>query len=950
MLQAVGAAFALGAPVNHGMLFAGRFTRPFDIDWQPLFFANPCEQAPVHEVAARHVDIEIPDREDAKPVDGKPAIDSSRNLADASPLELVRRLVAEWAELPLSAVRDDGHLLTDLHISSIAVGEIVAEAARHLGLPPPVAPTDYADATLGEVARALEESARTGGSMLVEEEGGVPPGVDSWIRTFTVELVERPFPSAGLRTGPRRQPSNGSGVWRVIAPPDHPLRDSLQEAFDQSGTGGGVVVCLPPGPDEGHVGLLLEGAREVLAESEATRFVLVQHGGGAAAFARTLYLEEPEVTTCIVDVPLDNPKATEWVIAEAMAAVGHTEAHYDCSGRRREPVLRLLPTEKELSDLPLGPSDVLLVTEGGKGIAAECALSLACETGARLALLGRSQPPSDTELAANLQRMAAAGVDFQYESADVTDEEAVRSAVVELEALLGPITAILHGAGTNVPQLIGALDEEAFLRTLAPKVRGARNVLAAVDPDPLRLFITFSSIIARTGMRGEADYALANEWLTRLTERFQAEHPACRSIAIEWSVWSGVGMGERLGRVNALVRQGITPISPDEGVSILHHLVARRSPEVSVVVTGRFGEAQTLKMEAPDLPFLRFLERPRVYYPGVELVADTELSVDTDRYLDDHVFQGERLLPAVMGLEAIAQVTTALAGAAEPPIFEDVRFLRPVVVPDDASVTVRVAALVREPGLVEVVMRSNRTAFQVDHIQAKCRFEALEPIVEGKPRLTPRPPIEVTDVPIDPEHDLYGGILFHSGRFRRLRGYRRLRSTECIAEISPDSLAAWFAHYLPGQLILGDPAARDAYVHGVQACVPHATLLPVAVDRLVPDGSQISGPRFVHARERSREGGTFIYDLQVTDADGCVRELWEGLRLRMEAGTALEGAWVEPLLGPYIERQVTDLIAGADVTVEVDWRPGETVARRVIGRFNECLGRTCSSEGDLTET
>ena len=103
----------------------------------------------------------------------------------------------------------------------------------------------------------------------------------------------------------------------------------------------------------------------------------------------------------------------------------------------------------------------------------------------------------------------------------------------------------------------------------------------------------------------------------------------------------------------------------------------------SVVVTGRYGEAATLKVDQPELPLLRFLEQPRVYYPGVELIADVKLSTDSDPYLNDHVFQGERLFPAVMGLEAMAQAATALVRAEVPPVFEDVKFNRPVVVPDE---------------------------------------------------------------------------------------------------------------------------------------------------------------------------------------------------------------------------------------------------------------------------
>ena len=178
-------------------------------------------------------------------------------------------------------------------------------------------------------------------------------------------------------------------------------------------------------------------------------------------------------------------------------------------------------------------------------------------------------------------------------------------------------------------------------------------------------------------MRGEADYAVANEWLARLTEQFGQQNPRCRCLDLEWSVWSGVGMGERLGRLEALANQGITPILPDQGVSQFRSLVGSARSAVSVVVSGRFGNPPTLAMERNDLPLLRFLERPRVDYPGVELVVDATLATETDLYLDDHVFQGERLFPAVLGLEAMAQVTMAVLRVSVPPVFEDMSFRPP---------------------------------------------------------------------------------------------------------------------------------------------------------------------------------------------------------------------------------------------------------------------------------
>jgi enediyne polyketide synthase len=929
LLSAVGAAFAAGAPIDHAALFAGRFTRPFTLDWRPRFFANPCELAPVPDVAAPPAAGEPPDPDDARPVAEGPGFPPC-----ASPLDLVRQLVAERAELPPAAVKGDHRLLSDLHLNSIAVSQIVIAAARRLGLPSPVAPTEYAGATVGEVARALEELARAGVAPQGGEDQRAPAGVDAWVRTFTVQLVERP-----LR--PRPPPADGAG-WQVIAPPDHPLSELLRLALARPGGGGGVIVCLPPEPDERHVGLLLQGARAILAAAgrgQAARFVLVQHGGGAAAFARTLHLETPEITTCVVDVPLDHPAATDWVIAEARAAAGYAEAHYDASGLRREPVLRLLPLAEEAGDALLGPGDVLLVTGGGKGIAAECALSLARQSGARLALLGRSRPEADPELAANLERMAGAGVAARYLPADVTDPVAVRAAVGEVQSSLGGITAVLHGAGTNAPQLLASLGEAAALRTLRPKVQGARNVLAAVDPGRLRLLVTFGSIIARTGMRGEADYALANEWLARLTERWAAEHPHCRCVAVEWSVWSGVGMGERLGRVDALVRQGITPIPPDEGVAILRRLVAGPLPAASVVVAGRIGDAPTLRTEQPALPFLRFLERPRVYCPGVELVVEAELSGDADPYLDDHVYGEERLFPAVMGLEAMAQAAIALSGAPGPPRFEDVQFARPVILPGGANLTIRTAALVREPGRVEVALRSSQTAFQVDHFRATCRFGGRGPGAGGR-GIGIDTGTEATGVPIDPERDLYGRILFHRGRFRRLRAYRWLRAKECVAEIGPDGAADWFARYLPATLVLGDPAVRDAAIHAIQACIPHATVLPIGVDRLVPGIREAAGPWVVRARERSRDGDTFTYDVEVSGADGSVGERWEGLRLRRAGGPARPDAWAEALLGPYLERRLQELIPGAAVEVLVGRGGGPARRRRSDRAIQRAIGTT----------
>jgi enediyne polyketide synthase len=962
LLIAVGAAFALGTPVNYQALFGDRFVRSFSLDWQPRFFINPCEQAAlisgtdapiaaidlttdVHQpfVASPHL---APPDPAAKIQSAKSSgISKSSHIATltvrqepTSPADLVRQLVAARAELPLSAIHDQHRLLSDLHLNSITVGQIVTDAARCLNLLPPVALTHYADATVAEVIQALGELSQTDNTAGKEADNLLPIGVDAWIRPFTVELVERSLPRQQLA-------ETGIGTWQVIAPPDYPLAESLRAQLSWC-EGNGVVVCLPPEPDVTHVQFLLAGARAVLTDQERDRFVLVQHDNSGGAFARTLYLEMPRINTCVVTIPINCPPAAAWVVAEAGTAVGYREAHYDVTGKRREPVLCVLPP-LAAADLPLSEKDVLLVTGGGKGITAECAIALAKETGVQLILLGRSQPDSDTELTTNLERMTAEGITFQYRAVDLTDAGAVQSAIQATEAAIGCVTAILHGAARNVPQRLSSLNELDFLHTLAPKVQGLQNVLAAVNPDHLRLLVAFGSIIARTGLPGEADYGLANEWLVRLIERWQADHPRCRCLAIEWSIWSEVGMGARLGRIDLLLRQGITPIPTDRGIAILRHLLTQPLSTSSVVVTGRFGGLPTLQVEQPDLPLLRFLEKPRVYYPGVELVVDASLSTGTDLYLNDHQFQGERVFPAVLGLEAMAQIAMALARTDQQPLFEQVKFDRPVVVNEASALKIRIAALVQESGHIEVALRSEQTAFQVDHFRAICWLGKQKPEISqseiDQSEISQSSTHYLNSesitgfVSLNPHRGLYGNLLFHQGRFRRLGCYRQLSAKKCLAEItpdqdspdqgSPDQGSQWFSTYLPARLVLGDPAARDAAVHALQACIPHATLLPIGVERVELRCLPSSAPLFVAAKERWHDGDTFIYDLEIFNQAGQIQERWDGLQLKVIQARELEKPWVEALVGPYLERRIRAQVPRTDLAIIVDCDPH--VERRV---------------------
>ncbi|HJQ35692.1 MAG TPA: beta-ketoacyl synthase N-terminal-like domain-containing protein [Thermoanaerobaculia bacterium] len=736
VLDAVAAAWNAGADVDLDALFEGRFARAFELEVRPSFIVSPTE-------TFAYTQTPVP----AAPL---PEVKAATEAAAVQTGSL-RELVAQHVDLSLDLVLPTSKLLSDLHLSSITVARLLADAARAMGVPPLADPTSFANATIEEATAALEALR---GTEAPAAEPKLPEGVANWLRAFTIENVP-------VKIGSKKKDSQSS--WRVLG--DYPS--------DRLPQGSGTIVVLPKDDPDAAIELLLQ------CRDTDERLVVVQYAPCGAGFARTLFIEKPDVSVRIVNLQTFDADA---IIAEAEAHGDFCEAFYE-DGIRKEP--RIVATQVEDRQSCLSKDDVLLVTGGGKGIGFESALHLAQTSGAKLILLGRSK--DDPELRANLARLT--NIDYEYVIADVTKP---------LARKFQNVTAILHAAGTNAPGLLDALDRDAFRAATAPKLDGLQHVLDAVDPNAIKLLITFGSVIARTGMRGEAHYAFANEWLARRTEEFGAKHPKCNAVCIEYSVWSGMGMGERLGTMDALRRQGITPIAPDDAVRLMTSLAAA-PPASHVMACGRLGDPATIRYADEAMPLYRFLEQPRFTIPGVELIADSEVSLRNDPYLVDHAFSGEPLLPAVVGLEAMTQIAQTVTGKTAVRI-DNVELLHPVTL-----ATVRVASLVRGD-VVDIAVRSSSTQFHLDHFRAKVHVGTR---VEASRLSIPNGSVE-----LDPKSDLYGPLLFHTGRFQGVKRYRRLTATECVAEIAPHH-EPLFHRYLPATVILGDATVRDAAIHAL---------------------------------------------------------------------------------------------------------------------------------------
>ncbi len=396
LLGAVAAAFVLGAKVGHAALFADRWIRPMSLDWKPRFFANPCESAPIVENSTAAKSESSAAKAGATPI----------QPADTNPMDVLRRIIATQEELQPQSIQPQSHVLRDLHLNSLKVAEIVAKACRQLGLGPPVSPTEMSGATVGEIARALEQQKGIGpATASADGDSPFPPGVDSWVRTFKVEWVQQ-----SLVLLPHRPAATTIGDWEFFGDENHPLRTTLESELASTMGQGGVALLLNENPTEQGVGEMLRAARHALVRfsPQSPGVFVVVHRGGGAALAKTLLHECPGASVCVVDAPLQHPMAAKWVAAEALQTDGYNESRYDDAGRRRVGQLAVQSIAGGSSPA-LNSNDVVLVSGGGKGIAAECALELATGTGAKLLILGRSRAQDDSDLSANLARLRSAG-------------------------------------------------------------------------------------------------------------------------------------------------------------------------------------------------------------------------------------------------------------------------------------------------------------------------------------------------------------------------------------------------------------------------------------------------------------------------------------------------------------------------------------------------------------
>ena len=356
--------------------------------------------------------------------------------------------------------------------------------------------------------------------------------------------------------------------------------------------------------------------------------------GGVAGLVKTLAREWPGVRSRVVDL---DPRADVEVLAadlvqEVWADDPRVEVGYRL-GRRL--ALQATPAPLAASGTPafaLRPGDPVVLTGGARGITAAIAADLARRWRPTLLLVGSSPLPPEAEdpatasidaapdlkaalhaqlrrsgkpvgpaeverayqalrrareIRANLRVLRDLGSRVEYAQADVRDAEGLGRVLAGWQAEFGPIAGIVHGAGVIQDKLLKDKTPESFDQVVGTKVEGALTLARLVRPDSLKFAAFFSSVAGRFGNRGQADYAAANEALSKLATWLDGRWPA-RVVSMIWGPWSGVGMVSDLAA--HLGRRGLGLIPPEVGSRFLgDELAFGLKGDVEILVSGEMG-------------------------------------------------------------------------------------------------------------------------------------------------------------------------------------------------------------------------------------------------------------------------------------------------------------------------------------------------------------------------
>ena len=575
--------------------------------------------------------------------------------------------------------------------------------------------------------------------------------------------------------------------------------------------------------------------------------------GGLAGLTKTAAIEWENVRCRAFDIsPLwqDDTDIAKFLVSELLYAdvTEPVEVGLDSDSRW---ILELESLPYPQGEIDLAPKDVVIVTGGARGVTAAAACALAELATPILVLLGRSENPTPEpewllgiedpavikkaildnefsggkptpvqleeiyktylahrEIEKNLETMKNFGADVHYYSVDVQDADTINTILNDIRNTLGPIKGIIHGAGRLADCRIVDKSVEQFETVFNTKVKGLNVLLEATKNDHLKHLVLFSSVTARVGNTGQADYAMANEVLNKIAQKESIQRPDCRVISINWGPWDGGMVCSALKR--KFETSGIDLIPVDAGaMCMVYEMKGDKSSPVEVVIGANIlpeKEKQVTEIVKPAL------ESPIALNKKEALSLTVQREIDVDRYpiLSAHLLDGKPVVPFALITEWLGHGALhenpglLLHGLDDMRIFQGIKI-------DKNKKHIR---------LMAGKARKNGTAFEVD-VQIRDGIkDNIEVIHSGATailadQLDPPPAFDLsayigTNGYSKTIQEIYENILFHGVELQGIQEIIGYSSKSITARISSaPSPVIWMKEPLRSQWI-ADPLVLDS--------------------------------------------------------------------------------------------------------------------------------------------
>jgi thioester reductase-like protein len=336
---------------------------------------------------------------------------------------------------------------------------------------------------------------------------------------------------------------------------------------------------------------------------------------------KVIAIEYPQLWGGMIDV--NGATSADALLTELVDAQG--EDHLSLRGDRRyggRLVRRVCPSAKPVT---LDAEGTYLITGGLGALGLQVARSLVSCGAKSLVLLSRRRQASE-EAQGAIGALEQLGATVRVMAADVADLAEMANVVQSIANLRG----VVHGAGTTHFKTLNQMSLENLESVLRPKVLGGWILHQLTQDLKLDFFVSFSSITAILGSKGQGHYAAANHFLDGLAHyRRRLGLPA---LSINWSFWDGAGMAAEELQTGALKQLGLEALSPASAIAAFEHLLGSDCTQVTVANVDWLRFKQVYELQGQRSLVSQIDQSAATPTQKSELLQRLETSSSSERY------------------------------------------------------------------------------------------------------------------------------------------------------------------------------------------------------------------------------------------------------------------------------------------------------------------------------